>query len=553
MAPRDRTGSVPPAPLTADQLAQLRALGSVQTAEAGEVLFAAGDPGYDLFVVLEGGAQIVDETPGLGRRTVADYGPGEFLGEIGLLLGEPVHLSGIMAEAGRVLRVPIEEVRTLMAGNAELGDVLLHALLVRRAALLQRGVGVTLVGSRYDQRTRSLTEYFAHNRIAMHWIDVEVDHDAEAFLTTLAVPVEDLPIVLIPGRAVLRNPQASDLAAALGTAGVPGRPRSSVCDLVVVGGGPAGLAAAVYGGSEGLSTTLVDSTAFGGQAGTSSRIENYLGFPAGVSGAELAARAVIQARKFGVTLDSGIRVTALDSHAGIHEVAFEDGTTVAAKSLIIATGAHYRTLPLRGRESWEGSGIFYAATHAEARFCEGQAVAIIGGANSAGQAAMFLARTTRAVHLLVRGDDLEHSMSRYLIDAIRSEPKITVHLRTEAVGTVGETALTGVEVVRGDTGERRRIGANALFVFIGATPCTDWLDGQLATDSHDFLLTGNDLPGLPGLDRPPFSYETSRPGVFAIGDVRSGSVKRVAAAVGEGSAAVRMVFEQLKADRGELP
>jgi thioredoxin reductase (NADPH) len=547
-----RAGSVPPAPLSEDQMRQLRALGSEVRAEAGMVLFTPGEPGYDLFVVVEGSAQIVDETPGANQRVVADYGPGEFLGEIGMLLGEPVRLGGVMAESGRVLRVPIDAVRALMADNAELSDTILHAFLVRRAALVRRGVGVTLVGSRYDPHTRSLTEFFARNRIALRWIDLEADRSAEELLKTMAVPVEDLPMVLIPGRAALRRPDLSELAAALGTSSPQTTPEPGLCDLVVVGGGPAGLAAAVYGGSEGLSTTLVDAIGFGGQAGTSSRIENYLGFPAGVSGAELTARAVIQAQKFDVTLRGSLRAAALASHDGIHEITCEDGTVVTAKSLIIATGARYRTLPIQGREKWEGSGIYYAATHAESRFCDNAAVAVIGGANSAGQAAMFLARNARVVHVLVRGADLEHSMSRYLIDAITSNPKIKVHLRTEAVSTVGDQALSGLTVVRRDTGEQSGLHASAVFIFIGATPCTDWLAGQLATDAHDFLLTGGDLPDFPSLGRHPFTYETSRPGVFAIGDVRSGSVKRVAAAVGEGSAAVRMVFEQLKVDRAEI-
>ncbi|MDI2131344.1 NAD(P)/FAD-dependent oxidoreductase [Yinghuangia seranimata] len=321
---------------------------------------------------------------------------------------------------------------------------------------------------------------------------------------------------------------------------------------MVVGGGPGGLAAAVYGASEGLRTVLLDAASFGGQAGTSSRIENYLGFPAGLSGAELATRGAVQAEKFGVRLHRNARAAAFGTRAGRHCVTLEDGRVFKARDVIIATGAEYRRLNVPGIGAWEGNGVHYAATVAEAQHVEGRPVAVVGGANSAGQAAMFLSRTSEPVHLLVRGDDLERSMSRYLIDAIRANPKIDVRVRTEAVGLVADSAVTGIEVVDWATGGRSLLEVGAVFVFIGATPCTSWLQGQLATDRDGFLLTGHDLDEHRTGERAPLPFETSEPGVFCVGDVRSGSVKRVATAVGEGSAAVRLVFERRRIDGAEL-
>lgn len=545
----DHASSLPPAHLRHDQIEQLRTLGTEQPVEQGAILFAAGDPSYNLFVVLEGTAEILDRAPAVGERLVASYGPGEFLGELGMLIGEPPALTGRMASSGLVLNVPADRVSALMADEPELSELILRVFLSRRAALLRRGMGVTLVGSRFDERTHSLMEFFARNRIAVRWLDLEAHADAEALLAELDVPTSELPIVVVPGRPLLRNPTHGQVASVFGPGVMANVPERGVCDLLVVGGGPAGLAAAVYGASEGLDTTLLDATGFGGQAGTSSRIENYLGFPAGLSGSELAARSVIQAEKFGVRLRSNVRATALRLEAGLHEVICDDGTTIAARSLIIATGASYRRIQIADLERWEGSGVYYAATLAEARYCDDRPVVVVGGANSAGQAALFLARNTKHVHVLVRGTDLEHSMSRYLIDAIRAQPKITVHLRTQAVGILGDDSITGLEVVDAETGRTSRIDACAVFVFVGAQPCTQWLDGQLATDDKGFLLTGRELGGFPDREREPFIFETSRPGTFCVGDVRSGSVKRVATAVGEGSAAVRIVFEQLRADQ----
>ncbi|MEY9875566.1 thioredoxin reductase (NADPH) [Streptacidiphilus sp. MAP12-33] len=551
-----RPAWVPAAPLSAEQLRKLAAAGSEHAAPGGEVLFAAGDASYDFFVVLEGSADIVERLGEADERLVASYGPAEFLGEIGMLTSERARFDGVMRTPGRLLRVPLAQIQTLVAQDPDLSEYILRTFLGRRANLLRRGAGLTLIGSRYDERCRALLQSFSRSRAGLTWMDLEDQTDAEALLRELRVPVTDLPIVLIPGRPLLRNPQPADIAAEFGEPSGRadgGFGDDDICDLLVVGGGPGGLAAAVYGASEGLQTALLDAAAFGGQAGTSSRIENYLGFPAGLSGAELAARGAVQAAKFGVRLHRNARATGFASEGDVHAVTCDDGRTFRARSLIIATGAEYRRLAVPGIAAWEGNGVFYSATVPEARHTDGQPVAVIGGANSAGQAALFLSRTSDPVHLLVRGKDLDHSMSRYLIDAVASNPRIRVRVHTEAVGLTTDAALTGLTVVDRATGRHTSLDVGGVFVFIGATPCTDWLGGQLAADPKGFLLTGHDLDTVPtGRHTPRFPFETSMPGVFCVGDARSGSVKRVAAAVGEGSAAVRLVFERRRADGTDL-
>ncbi|MEY9894458.1 thioredoxin reductase (NADPH) [Catenulispora sp. MAP5-51] len=538
----------PAARLRADQMDKLAVIGSESVTESGRVLFGPGDDTYDLYVVLEGSADIVDRPGAPDELLIASFGPGEFLGEIGMLTGERSRFTAVMREPGRVLRVPVDQVQLMMAQDLDLSEYILRTFLERRANLLRRGAGLTLIGSRYDERCRALLRSFAVNRIAVRWMDLEDQPEAEALLQELQTPVADLPIVLVPGRPLMRNPQPADLAAEFGELAADPGVDQDVCDLLVVGGGPGGMAAAVYGASEGLETALLDTAAFGGQAGTSSRIENYLGFPAGLSGAELATRGTLQASKFGVRLHRNSRATGFHEKDGIYAVTCEDGRVFKARDVIIATGAQYRRLPVPGLEQWEGDGVYYEATVAEARYSAGRPVAVIGGANSAGQAAMFLSRTSDPVYLLVRGHDLEHSMSRYLIDAVTANPRIRILLRTEAIGVTADTSITGLQIVNRDTGVASDLELGAVFVFIGATPCTEWLDDQLAKDDRGFLLTGHDLDASQHRTRPPLTFETSAPGVFCIGDARSGSVKRVAAAVGEGSAAVRLVFERRAAD-----
>ncbi|MEA2670771.1 MAG: thioredoxin reductase [Chloroflexota bacterium] len=531
--------------------AQLEVLGSYGTQQdiaPGDVLFAEGDETYDLIVVLEGEVQIVANAGQTAETVIATYEPGGFLGEISLLTGQRAFLAAIARSAGRVLRVPVANVREVMAQEALLSELILRTFLIRHANLTRLGSGLTLIGSRFAADTRRILEVLARNRLVSTWLDLEVSPEAEGLLRELDVPVDALPIVIVPGRPLLRNPSTRALLDALGLSDIHEAGPASTCDLLVVGGGPSGLSAAVYGASEGLATVLAEDTAFGGQAGTSSLIENYLGFPAGLSGEEIAARAVLQAEKFGVRMKLAAKAVALSTDGGLHRVTFEDGDVVAARALIIATGARYNRLPVERLAEFEGVGVYYAATQMEAQACTAAPVAIVGGGNAAGQAALFLSRTSPRVTIIIRGASLATSMSRYLIDQIDRDPRIEVRPHTEVSGLLGRDEFEGVDLVESVSHQTSKLAIGALFVFIGAKPGTDWLDGQLATDSDGFLLTGPDIPlsqREPG-GRTPLFLETSRAGIFAVGDVRSGSIKRVATAIGEGSMAVRLVFDRLE-------
>jgi thioredoxin reductase (NADPH) len=389
----------------------------------------------------------------------------------------------------------------------------------------------------------------ARNRLASRWLELEGSPEAEAMLRELDVPVADLPIVVVPGGPLLRNPSSHELLDALGMSGLADTDLPGLCDLLVVGAGPGGLAAAVYGASEGMATILAEDTALGGQAGTSSRIENLLGFPAGLSGEELAARAALQAQKFGVRIKLASKAVSLSSDPGVHHVRFDDGDVITAKSVVIATGARYNRLPLDRLAEFEGVGVYYAATQMEAQACQAGPVAIVGGGNSAGQAALFLSRSSAQVHVIIRGETLDTSMSRYLIDQIERNPRITVTPRTQVTALLGKDQLEGVRLLDTSHQQTSALAVRGLFVFIGAQPATGWLAGQLAQDNRGFLLTGTSIPQaqLDDTSQMPLFLETSRPGIFAVGDVRSGSVKRAATAIGEGSMAVRLVFERLQA------
>jgi thioredoxin reductase (NADPH) len=534
--------------LDAAQLEVLGTYGNEHAVSAGDVLFAAGDETYDLIVVLEGEVQILANAGQPVETVIATYGPGGFLGEISLLTGQRAFLAAVARTAGQVLRVPVAQVREVMAQEPLLSELLLRTFLIRHANLTRIGSGLTLIGSRFAADTRRMLEVLARNRLASTWLDLEGSPQAEAMLRELDVPVDALPIVIVPGRPLLRNPSTRALLDALGLTDTHEAGPSTTCDLLVVGGGPSGLSAAVYGASEGLTTVLAEDTAFGGQAGTSSLIENYLGFPAGLSGEEIAARSVLQAEKFGVRMKLAAKAVALSGDAGSHRVTFEDGDVVTAKALIIATGARYNRLPADRLAEFEGVGVYYAATQMEAQACAAVPVAVVGGGNSAGQAALFLSRTSPRVYILIRGETLASSMSRYLIDQIERDRRIEVRPHTEVSGLIGQDHFEGVELVDRASQETSRLPLGGLFVFIGAKPGTTWLDGQLATDADRFLLTGPDIPESqrePGR-RTPLFLETSRAGIFAVGDVRSGSIKRVATAIGEGSMAVRLVFDRLE-------
>jgi thioredoxin reductase (NADPH) len=452
---------------------------------AGAVLSAAGDATYDLIVVLDGEVDAIEERGRPVERVLATFGPGQFFGELGLLAGKRAALTTVVRRPGRVVRVTAAAVRTVMAQEPELSELLLRTFLLRRAFLLRLGAGMALVDSSFDPNTRRLLELLARHRLPAKWLNVETAREAETLLRELGVPVSDLPIVVLSGGPLLRNPSAGALRDALGLSGLDDGTDdadgtgASTCDLLIVGGGPGGLAAAVYGASEGLSTTLAEGTALGGQAGTSARIENYLGFPAGLSGVELTERVMVQAQKFGVRIRLAAEAVALASRSGVHDVTFDDGHTIRARSLIIATGARYNRLPLDRIADFEGVSVFYAATQMEAQLCAGGVVAVAGGGNSAGQAALFLARTCREVHVIVRGAGLADTMSRYLIDAIGREPRIAVTTHSHLTRPLGSTQLDGVEVTESRSGQTRRLPVCGVFVFSGATACITWLGGSL--------------------------------------------------------------------------
>ena len=529
--------------LSEEQLEFLAANGDQRKTKVGDVLYREGEPTGHFFVITAGKVAVVDDFGG-DERLVGMHGRGRFLGEIALLTGGPSFVSAVVREAGSVTAVPVERLRKLVVGDPELGDLILRAFLIRRSLLLGLGTGFRIVGSRFSPDTRRLREFAARNRLPHRFIDLEEDESAEALLRELGVRPDETPVVIWQGQNVLRNPSNAELARMIGL-WVPSVPQD-VCDLIVVGAGPAGLAASVYGASEGLGTVALDAVATGGQAGTSPRIENYLGFPSGISGGELAQRATIQAEKFGARLSIPARATGLEQEDGYHVVRLDDGSAVSARTVVIATGAHYQRLPLEELERFEGISVFYAATIVEALMCRGDPVAVVGGGNSAGQASLFLAQHVPEVRLLIRHGDIERDMSRYLADAVTRHPRIEVMTHTEPRQLRGDGVLESLLVEDNLTGERREIRARALFVFIGANPCTDWLANALTLDEHGFVVTGETSRN--GSGPPPGLLETSRPGVFAAGDVRSGSVKRVASAAGEGAMAVRLIHEYL----GEL-
>ena len=539
----DRDGAFPR--LADEQLARLRALGRVRRVEAGEILFAEGDQGSDFFIVESGSIAIV-QGYGKENRVMAIHGPRRFTGELSMITGQRLYLAGVVREPGEVIQIPVETLREVIDQDKTLSDLILGAFMARRSILIGAGTGIKLIGSRFSPDTRRLREFLARNRMPYQWLDLEEDENAEAALKEFGVDPADTPVVIPAGGEIMRNPANEAVGRAIGI-GAKGPP-PALCDVLVVGAGPAGLAAAVYAASEGLDTQGIEGVATGGQAGTSARIENYLGFPAGVSGTELTQRAGVQAIKFGVRLTAPARAVGLRSSPGRHEIELSTGEVATGRAVVIATGAQYRRLDVPRLEEFEMGGVYYAATQAEAQLCAGDSVVIVGGGNSAGQAAMFLSKHTASCRLLIRGDDLGKSMSRYLVDQIERNDSIKVCKHTEVVGLDGDRELETITVHDTRTGERTTHPAKALFVFIGADPHTEWLDGQLAADDAGFLLTGRDVEDLAEYDgdRPLF-LETCRPGIFAVGDVRSGSIKRVASAVGEGSMAVRLVHERLAA------
>jgi thioredoxin reductase (NADPH) len=516
--------------LSEEQLATLAAVGEERTAAAGDVLYSVGDKRYPFVAILEGEAAIVD---GAGNEIIS-YGPSGFLGELNLLTGQTVFLTAVALTPLRYIAVDREALRPLLFDDAPLSELLLSTFIARRERLQTvEGIGVEIVGPRSSEPTRRMVDLARRNKIPFTWRDPEHSVDSAAAALIEGLAPEDLPLVRLPGGTELHGPSMGEVSRALGV-GLELAAREEV-DLLVIGGGPAGLGAAVYGASEGLDTLVVEGTALGGQAGASRRIENYLGFPAGISGSELTTRAVTQSRKFGARTATPYRALSLEIGDERHTVYLEENHQVAARAVILATGADYNRLPVDNLDEYEGVTVFYAAGPPEALRCAGMRVGVVGGGNSAGQAAVWLARGGALVTLLHRRTDLHETMSDYLVPELERYG-VDVRDRCEVAelhGSDGE--LEAVTLKDGES-----VPFSFLFLFLGASPCTEWLNDVVACDDKGFILTGADA-GAGGL------LETSVPGIYAAGDVRSGSVKRCATAVGEGAMVVRFVHDRLGA------
>lgn len=536
--------------LTPAQLARIGQIGQPRAVRAGELLFDVGEQNGCFFVVVEGELEVLRPVRG-GEERVTLHGAGEFTGEINMLSARRALVRARMTTDGRVLVVSRDELRALVQRDSELSEILMRAFILRRVALVaEGGSDLVLLGSRHSAGTMRLKEFLTRNGQPFLYQDVDTDPGVQAMLDRFHVGVDEVPVVVCEGGHVLRNPSIEGLASSLGLS--PRLDPEAVRDVVIVGAGPAGLAASVYAASEGLDVLVLESTAPGGQAGTSSRIENYLGFPTGISGQALAGRALTQAEKFGTEVAIAQTAVGIDCQERPYRVRLAGGGAVLAKTVVIATGARYRKLGLPALPRYEGAGVFYSATHLEAQLCAGEEVAVVGGGNSAGQAAVFLSQIARRVDVLVRGPGLADSMSRYLIRRIEGSANITLRTRTEVDTLEGEGRLERVRWRHVDSGETQTRPVRNLFLMTGADPNTAWLDGCVALDDKGFVKTGADLTAedlaaarWPGT-RPPHLMETSLPGIFAVGDVRSASVKRVASAVGEGSICVQLIHRALQ-------
>ena len=530
--------------LGSSEIAEAASFGREQAVSTGDLLFAPGDDSTQLFVVLEGEVEIVRRDTA-EASVIASYGPGGFVGELTLLTGQRRFLTARVTRSGRVLVIEQAEFRRLMSVRPALAETIFRALVARRE-ILRSGEGaksIRIVGSRYSPDAMRLRAFAEHSRLAHTWIDVEDAEDVDALFRSLGLSPKDAPVVLTPTGA-LRHATPAILAEHLGLAfrAKPGY----IFDLVVIGSGPAGLAAAVYGASEGLSTVGLDAVTTGGQAGASSRIENFMGFPNGISGGDLTARAAVQALRLGARLNAPSEVVGLKDDLGFHVIRLSDGSEIAARAVIVASGASYRRLDVEDLSRFEGAGVYYAATDLEARVCAGSGVLVVGGGNSAGQAAIYLAQHNCKVKIAIRGNDLAHSMSQYLIERIEADPKVELLTSVEVERLEGGEHLEQASVRHTDTGAVETVTCTGLFCFIGAIPATRWLSESVLLDRDGFILTDRQLPASSTVS--PLPFETSVPGIFAAGDVRHGSLKRVAAAVGEGSSAVRSVHERLAVD-----
>jgi thioredoxin reductase (NADPH) len=536
--------------LTPAQIERIRPYSTVRAVQAGEILFEAGERAMPCFVVLSGKLDIVMNRLS-GEHVFATHGPGNFSGDMVLISGTGSLARGQVAEAGEFLVVAVEALRSLIAKDAELSDIFMRAFIQRRLALIAGGIGnLIILGSRHSANTLRLREFLTRNGQPHAYVDLDSDTTSQELLDRFNVKIDEIPVVICSGKTVQRNPTTQQLAHCLGLSGTVDE--AHILDVAIVGAGPAGLAAAVYAASEGLGAAVIEGEFPGGQAGSSSKIENYLGFPTGVSGLELTRRSVVQAEKFGAQMMVGQQVVQINCDQRPYRLTLENGDILQTRSIIIATGAQYNTPNVANLKKFEGNGIYYAATFMESQLCGGDEVVVIGGGNSAGQAAIFLAETAQRVYMLVRGKTLSETMSRYLTQRIVTHPAIELHLETELVGLEGESHLERVTWLDRSSGEKTTCDIRHVFVMAGASPRSDWLRECVALDQQGFVLTGRDLdPALASaprkwpLSRPPQMLETSLPAVFAVGDIRSGNVKRVASAVGEGAISIHLVHRAL--------
>jgi thioredoxin reductase (NADPH) len=536
--------------LASHDLAALAERGRERRVRSGEVLYAVGDTSARFFVVLEGQIEAIDGDDASATR-VATIGPGQFTGEVSTLSGRAALVTVRATCDSRLIELDGPGLIRAVDELPDVGEAVVRAFLLRRQMLIDTGtVGVQIVGSRFSPAAHQLRDFATRNLIPFRWVDVENDPEAEILLRRANYSPADTPVVIGKSGKYAKNPTIAQFAHCAGLTAT--FTDDHVYDLVVVGAGPAGLAASVYAASEGLDVMTADQLAAGGQAGTSARIENYLGFPAGISGKDLTTNALVQAQRFGARITVPCLVRSLGLDGGDRIVTLADGTRLRTRCVLVASGVAYRKLDVPRFTDFEGAGIYYAATEMEARLCRGEEAVVVGGGNSAGQAVVFLARASRHVHLLVRGPDLDASMSRYLIDRLQAMENVTIHPGTQVAGLEGNGRLSAVRA-REKSGKELTVETGALFLFIGADPNTSWLRNCVALDKNGFVLTGPALPPdatdterwrLAG--RAPFLLETSLPGVFAAGDVRSGSVKRVAAAVGEGSQSVSFVHAHIQ-------
>jgi len=526
-------------------VATLAKFGTRRALRDGEHLFKAGDREYKFFVVVRGAVEIVEHSSGETKK-VALHERHAFGGDVSLVTGRPALVSAIARDETEVFEISPSDIRRIMGERPALGELLLRAFIARRELLVASDFqGLRVIGAGSSRDTFRIRDFLARNQVPFTWIDMDHDPQVGALLQSFGLTEADTPVVVFGSEPLLRNPSTRALADLIGVR----RPLTQrVYDLVIVGGGPAGLAAAVYASSEGLATAVIDATAPGGQAGTSSKIENYLGFPTGISGADLTNRAMLQAQKFGAQFSSPSQVARVEFEKDQAVLWLDDGGRVSTRCLLVATGAEYRKLDVPKREQFEGLGVYYAATPTELQLCRGSEVIVVGGGNSAGQAVMFLSEQTPRVFLLLHGGDLRKNMSSYLADRIESADNIEVLSDAEICRMLGDQWLEAVEIKNLRTGETRTVQTPAVFTFIGAIPCTNWLPAEIEKDPKGFVKTGPLVSASPywTADREPFFLETSRPGVFAAGDVRLGSTKRVASAVGEGAMAVQFVHEYLR-------